>query len=216
MTDWGAHHFDIAQWGLGMDQLGPIEIVPPENFKAGHGVKFLYDNGAELIHGGRGGITFFGTEGEIYVDRGKLESKPDTIIKQTIADNEVHLYKSPGDGHGGHRQDWVNCLRSRQQPNCPIEVGARPSPSAIWVILPTRTARNWAASHSNGIRRKGEFVDNDAANKSGTIPIPAAPVTNCRRSERPSELESIAQTRLTEGRTSRLSAALPQCQLRTL
>ena len=172
MTDWGAHHFDIAQWGLGMDQSGPIEIVPPENLQAGHGVKFLYDNGAELVHGGRGGITFFGTQGEIYVDRGKLESKPDTLIKQTIADNEVHLYKSPGDGHGGHRQDWVNCLRSRQQPNCPIEVGARTVAVCHLGNIAYAHGEELGGKSLKWDPRKWEFVDNDAANKWRDYPYP--------------------------------------------
>jgi len=125
MTDWGAHHFDIAQWGLGMDGSGPVEIVPPEDSKSGLGVRFVYDNGVELIHGGRDGVTFFGSDGEVFVNRGKLESKPESIIQSPIGDDEIHLYQTPGRSHAGHRQDWVNCMKRRQQPNCPIEVGAR-------------------------------------------------------------------------------------------
>ena len=125
MTDWGAHHFDIAQWGLGMDKSGPVEIVPPHNAKSKTGVKFIYDNGAELIHGGREGITFYGSDGEIFVNRGRLESKPESITQSTIGEDEIHLYRSPGNSHAGHRQDWVNCMKQRRQPNCPIEIGAR-------------------------------------------------------------------------------------------
>ncbi|HID23117.1 MAG TPA: Gfo/Idh/MocA family oxidoreductase, partial [Planctomycetaceae bacterium] len=66
MTDWGAHHFDIAQWGLGMDQSGPVEVVPPKNPAAGKGVTFIYANGTEVVHGGPGGVTFIGTQGEIF------------------------------------------------------------------------------------------------------------------------------------------------------
>jgi predicted dehydrogenase len=125
MTDWGAHHFDIAQWGLGMDRSGPVEIVPPEDPKATTGVKYVYANGVEMIHGGPAGVTFIGADGELFVDRGKLSSKPEGIIKEPIGENEIHLYKVPGDSHPGHRQDWIDCVVARRQPNCPIEVGAR-------------------------------------------------------------------------------------------
>src|SRR2546428_2739210 len=70
MTDWGAHHFDIAQWGLGMDASGPVEIIPPEDPKAQKGVKYVYANGVAVIHADKddtgknvNGVTFVGSEG---------------------------------------------------------------------------------------------------------------------------------------------------------
>lgn len=172
MTDWGAHHFDIAQWGLGMDKSGPVEIIPPENPKASSGVKYIYENGVELIHGGEGGVTFFGTDGEIFVNRGRLSSKPDGIIKVPTAENEIHLYKSPGGSHSGHRQDWVNCLKSREQPNCPIETGAR--------TVAVCHLGNIAYSHGEELAGKTlkwnpqtwEFIGNDEANKWRDYPYP--------------------------------------------
>ena len=125
MTDWGAHHFDIAQWGLGMDESGPVEIIPPDDPNTGLGVKYVYANGVEMIHGGPGGVTFFGTEGEIFVTRGKLTSKPESIIKQPIGGNEVHLHQTPGNGWAGQRADWIRCIRTRRRPICDVEIGAR-------------------------------------------------------------------------------------------
>jgi predicted dehydrogenase len=120
MTDWGAHHFDIAQWGLGMDESGPVEIIPPEDPKAMRGVRYLYANGVEVIHQSSGGVKFVGTEGSITVNRGKLMSDPKSILKEPLGKNDVHLYKSPG-----HQRDWLNCLRSRKKPICDVEIGAR-------------------------------------------------------------------------------------------
>ena len=97
MTDWGAHHFDIAQWGLGMDESGPIEIIPPQDdkdLKAGRGLKYRYANGVEVIHGGPSGITFVSEKGEIFVNRGQLTSKPGTIVKEPIDNSEIHLYQA--------------------------------------------------------------------------------------------------------------------------
>jgi predicted dehydrogenase len=172
MTDWGAHHFDIAQWGLGMDRSGPVEIVPPENPASGRGVRFIYENGVQLIHGGRSGVTFFGSEGEIFVNRGSLESTPGEIIKTPIEEGEIHLYEAPGGSHSGHRQDWVNCLRSRSQPNCPIETGAR--------TVAVCHLGNIAYLHGEELGGKSlrwnpqtwEFVGNDEANKWRDYPYP--------------------------------------------
>jgi len=172
MTDWGAHHFDIAQWGLGMDKSGPVEIVPPEKPTDTKGVKYIYANGVEVAHGGPGGVTFIGTEGEIFVNRGKLSSNPETIIKEPIADDEIHLYEAPGGSHRGHRQDWIQCLRSRKQPNCPIETGAR--------TVAVCHLGNIAYLHGKELEGKSlkwdpaawEFVDNEAANAWRDYPYP--------------------------------------------
>ncbi len=172
MTDWGAHHFDIAQWGLGMDKSGPVEIIPPEDPSQGRGVRFIYDNGVEVVHGGGGGVTFYGTEGELFVNRGKLSSKPDDIIKQPIAENEIHLYEAPSGSHTGHRQDWVNCLRSRKQPNCPIETGARTVAVCHLGNLAYLHAEQLAGQSLKWDPRKWEFVGNEQANQWREYPYP--------------------------------------------
>jgi len=120
MTDWGAHHFDIAQWGLGMDESGPVEIIPPEDPKAMKGLRYIYANGVEVVHGPGGGVQFIGSDGEITVNRGKLVSMPEKIIKEPLTEKDVHLFQSPG-----HQRDWLNCIRSRKRPLCDVEIGAR-------------------------------------------------------------------------------------------
>ena len=91
MTDLGAHHFDIAQWGLDMDDSGPVEIIPPDDPKATQGVRYIYANGVVIYHGGPSGVTFVGTGGLIYVDRGELLSVPGSILKKPLGKNDVHL-----------------------------------------------------------------------------------------------------------------------------
>jgi predicted dehydrogenase len=121
MTDWGAHHFDIAQWGLGMDNSGPVEIIPPEDPKATSGVRYLYANGVEMIHdSSKGGVTFIGTEGEIFVDRGRFKATPEALGEEELGDKAIRLYAS-----SNHLQDWLDCVRSRKLPICDVEVGCR-------------------------------------------------------------------------------------------
>src|SRR4029434_2936323 len=73
VTDWGAHHFDIVQWALDMDESGPVEILPAPQANAKSGVRFKYANGTLVNHQSGNGITFFGTSGKLYVNRGKFE-----------------------------------------------------------------------------------------------------------------------------------------------
>ncbi len=87
MTDWGAHHIDIAQWGAGLEQTGPLKIETSAKFPGiqnGHNVaidfnaKLTYANGVviEIQDTDRNGILFEGTEGRLFVNRGTVSGKP--------------------------------------------------------------------------------------------------------------------------------------------
>ena len=120
MTDMGAHHFDIAQWALGMDRSGPVEIIPPDDPEATTGVKFVYADGVEMIHGGEPGCTFQGTNGTLRIGRGVLASDPEEIVTEPLGADEVYLFDSPG-----HHRNWIDCIRSRAVPVADVEIGAR-------------------------------------------------------------------------------------------
>lgn len=73
VCDWGAHHMDIAQWGLGMDHGGPIAVTPPDDTKAQNGAVLHYAKGIRVIHTNGFGAHFFGEDGEVKVNRGQFE-----------------------------------------------------------------------------------------------------------------------------------------------
>ncbi len=118
MTDWGAHHFDIAQWGLGMDGSGPVEIIPPNRAES-KTLTYRYAGGVTMYHGGANGILFTGTDGKIEVNRGYFRTWPEDLGKEPLAPHEVHLYESPG-----HVQDWIDCIRARRRPVADVAIGA--------------------------------------------------------------------------------------------
>ncbi|MGD2175601.1 MAG: Gfo/Idh/MocA family oxidoreductase [Candidatus Brocadiaceae bacterium] len=121
MTDWGAHHFDIAQWGMDMDHSGPVEIIPPDGGDV-RWLTYVYASGVTLTHGGPGGkgVVFNGTEGKIEVNRGHLRTWPDSLMRTPTLPDEVHLYRSPG-----HTEDFIRAIRTRQKPICDVEIGCR-------------------------------------------------------------------------------------------
>lgn len=118
VADMGAHHFDIAQWALGMDESGPVQILPPE--KGERGLKLVYANGVEMIHGGNVDCEFIGEKGTIRVWRDKIQSDPPEILKTPIGEKEWRVYPA-----NNHKRNWVECIRSRKQPICVAETGHR-------------------------------------------------------------------------------------------
>ncbi|HTE11006.1 MAG TPA: Gfo/Idh/MocA family oxidoreductase [Chitinophagaceae bacterium] len=124
VSDWGAHMFDIAQWGLGMDATGPVKILPPEG-NATKGLVLVYENGIRVKHedfGRKYGVRFIGEKGKIDISRDYLDSDPVNIATATIQPNEIHLYNSPD-----HYTDWLDCIKTGKQPICDAETGHRTS-----------------------------------------------------------------------------------------
>ncbi|MFH1740613.1 MAG: Gfo/Idh/MocA family oxidoreductase [bacterium] len=131
LTDWGGHHPDIAQWGMDTENTGPIEIKsskgkfadgPLYNTAIEYYFECLYKNGVKLIISNkeRSGVTFEGTEGWAWADRGKHDAHPKSILDSVIGPNEIHLYKSTD-----HVTNFVDCVISRKEPIAPIETAHR-------------------------------------------------------------------------------------------
>ncbi|MGZ3752121.1 MAG: Gfo/Idh/MocA family protein, partial [Mucilaginibacter sp.] len=120
MTDWGAHMFDIAQWGLDMDSSGPITVTPPD--KDHPFLTYQYANGITMTHEptGNQGVTFVGSEGSIHVMRGTLETTPVTLKDKVIGPNEKHVYRSEN-----HYKDFLQAIRKRTKPVADVEIGHR-------------------------------------------------------------------------------------------
>jgi len=124
LTDWGAHMFDIAQWGLGMDRSGPVRFEPPADKKAVRGMRMVYENGIEMVHEdfGRGwGVRFIGSEGILDVSRSYLETNPATILTAELEASKTVLDES----RGNHYQNWLDAIKNRSQPICDVEIGHR-------------------------------------------------------------------------------------------
>lgn len=138
MTDWGAHHVDIAQWVLGKDLSGPIEIEGNATFPdVPHGfnvakdfsARYKYDDGAELevLDTGRNGLLIEGEKGRIFVSRGTLVGKPvEQLTDDPLPRERFQLYShdnpSRPDRSGkldsliNHMGNFYDCLQTRQTP----------------------------------------------------------------------------------------------------
>ncbi len=120
-SDFGAHHFDIAQWALDMDHSGPVEVIPPDG-KDVKSMTFIYANGLPMHHGGEADCVFHGTKGKIMVSRGFLKADPPEILRTPLGPDDVHLCR-----HRNHRDDFLHSVRTRELPIADVEIGHRTS-----------------------------------------------------------------------------------------
>ena len=133
--DWGAHHFDIIQWALGMDDSGPVEFIP-KGYEGAEYQSHVYADGTKVHknHPVKDGqmIQFIGEEGEVLVSRGdRLETTP-AELKDLPYDDQETLSDAPAGYKGvwvyvsnNHEDNWVDCIRARKQPICHAEIGHR-------------------------------------------------------------------------------------------
>jgi predicted dehydrogenase len=180
MTDWGAHHLDIAQWGTGHEQSGPVSIeakplveMIPGGFTAlsQYKVDYAYADGVTLIcesttanawngavvdpNGQQHGVKFEGESGWIFVTRGKIEASNPELLTTSLPASATRLYASDN-----HMRNFFDCVRSREQPICEAEIGHRSvSVCHLGVI----------ALHLGGKLQwnpaKEQFTNSDEANK---------------------------------------------------
>jgi len=128
--NWGQHHFDIVEWGVGAD-ADPVQLgiedgkltmrysngvvvygapYPDPTIGLGPNVKFV----------GEGGVVFVGTEGRIAVDRQQILSNPPEILKRKPGPGDTHLYYSQS-----HSGNFLECVRTRKKPITDIDSSYR-------------------------------------------------------------------------------------------
>jgi predicted dehydrogenase len=132
LTDWGAHHNDISQWGIGADGSGPISVEAVGragmvgkncyNTFPEFDVTYTYENGVTLLSTSRGenGVDFEGETGSIFVSRGTIRASDPELLTTALPADATRLYAS-----NDHMQNWIDCIRKREQPICNAEVGHR-------------------------------------------------------------------------------------------
>ncbi|MEI7729683.1 MAG: Gfo/Idh/MocA family oxidoreductase [Verrucomicrobiota bacterium] len=159
ITDWGAHHNDIAFWATGLKGPDSVEgkvLVPPVpgGFTAfsEYEVQFTYSSGVkhylkttkdDSIFGGvinkegqRNGIRFEGSDGWIWVRRGAIECSNEELLSTPLPASAERLYVSTD-----HMGNFFDCVRSRKDPICDVETGHRSASECHLAVISLRLGR---------------------------------------------------------------------------
>jgi predicted dehydrogenase len=181
LTSNAVHAFDVVQWGLGMDDSGPREIVPPETgeypsltYKYPDGVlvqvvDWKLDPQKHFVPAGwdvrtklqNFGALFVGEEGWIHVGRqGYLKSFPESIVSEG-ADRP-----DPWHPVHNHHQNWLDCIRTHQTPACNVEVGGRST-----TVSHLGCIAHWTGRTLRWDPMKEEFPGDDEANRLRSRPM---------------------------------------------
>jgi len=173
ITNWGAHHLDIAQWGIGADGSGPVEVVGrgKRNIHGVHDtfydihVHFLYANGAKVElrsteEGGTGWVRFEGSQGWVQVSREGIDAEPKSLLDWRLGPGDERVVPEPL--ANTHMGIWLECIRSRNRRalNVPAEVAHRSATVCHLANIAMELERplKWDPEAE-------QFVDDDEANR---------------------------------------------------
>ena len=135
LMDWIGHHADIANWGMGWDNTGPVQVEGSGNYPeqgiwdAATTYYFVatYRGGVEMhvANGGnrgiRGGTRWIGENGDwVWVDRGGIDASPKKLLQEHIGPDEIQLFRSPG-----HHREFLDCVKTRRPTITPAETAHR-------------------------------------------------------------------------------------------
>ena len=176
MTDWGAHHMDIGYWAIGLPAPTQVEskalsIPIPGGYTtiADYEVKFTYPNGVVFNvrstrdddpfggtvnpAGQRNGIRFEGSDGWIWVNRDQLKAIDREVLSKPLPETAERLFVS-----NDHKGNFFDCVRSRKDPICDVEVGHRSASVCHLGAISLRTGKSlqWDPA-------KEEFTGENAA-----------------------------------------------------
>lgn len=133
MTNHGAHALDMVQWALGTDDTGPVEIEPLVEGHQGEmrlcPVLMKYADGTELqmTHpkGFYAGGYFYGEHGEMRISRNGFQAFPKDLVRDPPDPSTAAIWQGKGIVAKPHLQNWIDCIKTRKEPNAPVEVGHR-------------------------------------------------------------------------------------------
>jgi predicted dehydrogenase len=164
IADWAGHHADIALWGMGADETWPIEVAAEGEFNTAglfdnmltyriecryaRGFSVVIEDNSRRPEGKDGvrfsrccfgmniGVLFEGSAGWIQVNRGGMDSYPESVRRSLLGPNDVRLYRSDD-----HKQNFLDSIRSRRPTVAPPHVAHHSIGAAYLGVIAMRLKR---------------------------------------------------------------------------